>query len=75
MNSVSSVDWPLLLDTRKSVTNVIKSWATGQTSTREVTDSLAFSEFSGEFRNLVRERGTTEARRLARKALRYRDLV
>ena len=43
--------------------------------TSETTDwnvLLAFTDASGQFRNLLRSNGAQYARRLARKALRYR---
>jgi len=43
-------------------------------SVNEVSEALASTEFAGEFRNLVRSQGTDYARRLARKALRYRGI-
>ena len=66
------INWTLLLECNKKVSFLIEDWSLNKTSTREVTRSLAFSEFAGEFRNLVRSHGTTYGRRLARKALRYR---
>lgn len=69
MNSRNSVNWDKLL-----VDPVMVSWSTGNTSSREVTERFKDSMRAGEFRNLVRSRGTTEARRLARKALRYRGV-
>lgn len=75
MNTTNSVNWNLLLDTNTSVSKVVADWSVGNTSTRSVSDQLAHSKYAGEFRNLVRSRGTTEARRLARKALRYRGTL
>lgn len=72
MNSEESVDWNFLLDSNKNVFKTLSKWSVGGLTTREVVDSVAFTEFSGEFRKLVRNNGTTYGRRLARKALRYR---
>ena len=72
MNSNDSVNWNFLLDSNKKLFKTITKWSVGNLTTREVVDSVAFTEFSGEFRKLVRNNGTTYGRRLARKALRYR---
>jgi len=72
MKSSNSVDWNLLLDENNSVFKTISKWSTGDLTTREVVDSVTYTEYSGEFRKLVRNHGTTYGRRLARKALRYR---
>lgn len=74
MNSGDSVKWDLLLGTNRSVTSVVRRWSVGNASTRQVSNALAGTEFAGEFRDLVRSRGTLYARRLARKALRYRGV-
>ena len=72
MKTVESVNWSLLLETDKQTTKMFSNWATGGLTTREASNRLTHSEFAGEFRRLVRNNGTTYARRLARKALRYR---
>lgn len=74
MRTANSVNWNLLLETNEDVSNLIESWATGDITTRDVASRVAYTEFSGEFRKLVRDNGTTYARRLARKALRYRGV-
>ena len=74
MKTASTTDWNSLLETKCSA-NTMKSFATGESSTRSVTEKFAKSEHAGEFRKLVRENGTTYARRLARKALRYRGML
>ena len=74
MKNAESVNWNLLLDERRSVLSAIQKWAVGSTTTREVSSSLTNTQFSGEFRKLVRNNGTTYGRRLARKALRYRGV-
>lgn len=75
MNSVNAVNWDLLLDVNTSVRRCFVMWSRNQLTTRELVDYLRDTEFSGEFRKLVRNRGTTYARRLARKALSYRNVV
>lgn len=74
MRTANSVDWNLLLETDNDVQNLISNWSTGTIATRDVVNRLAFTDYSGEFRKLVRANGTTYARRLARKALRYRGV-
>lgn len=75
MKSVNSVDWHQLLESNRNVQRIIKRWSTGSMSTRDVSSRLANTDFSGEFRRLVRNNGTTYGRRLARKALRYRGVT
>lgn len=75
MNSKNSVNWNLLLDSKEEVSLAMQAWSAGNMSTREVANELSHTQFAGEFRKLVRSRGTAESRRLARKALRYRGLV
>jgi len=75
MKTLESVDWRLLLDTDRQVTKMLKNWSVGSLTTREVVNRLAHTDFAGEFRRLIRNSGTTYARRLARKALRYRGTV
>jgi len=74
MKTASTTDWNSLLES-ECAANTMKSFATGKSSTRSVTEKFAKSEHAGEFRKLVRENGTTYARRLARKALRYRGML
>ena len=75
MKTVNTVNWTDLIDNSpQNVRTVLTKWAKESASTREVTEALAFSDFSGEFRKLVRNKGTTYGRRLARKALRYRGV-
>lgn len=74
MKTASTTDWNALLAS-KCAAKTMKSFATGESSTRSVTEKFANSQHAGEFRKLVRENGTTYARRLARKALRYRGLL
>jgi hypothetical protein len=72
MKTIDSVNWSLLLETDKQTTKMFANWSVGGLTTSEVVTRLAHSEFAGEFRRLIRNNGTTYARRLARKALRYR---
>lgn len=72
MNSNNSVDWNFLLDTNKNIFKTLTKWSMGDLTTREVANKVSNTEFSSEFRKLVRNNGTTYGRRLARKALRYR---
>ncbi len=74
MKTVNSVNWKLLLDNDAGVARNILAWAKGSLTTREVVSRLAFTDFAGEFRSLVRNNGTMYARRLARKALTYRNI-
>ena len=75
MKTVNSVNWKLLLDGDRDVANLISQWSIENLTTRDVASRLAYTKFSGEFRKLVRANGTTYARRLARKALRYRGVT
>lgn len=75
MKTANSVNWTNLIDeSPQKVKTTLTKWATESLSTRQVTQTLAHSNFSGEFRKLVRNNGTTYGRRLARKALRYRGV-
>ena len=74
MKTAATTNWNSLLES-KCAANTMKSFATGEASTRSVTEKFANSEHAGEFRKLVRENGTAYARRLARKALRYRGML
>ena len=53
----------------------MKQFATGSMSASAVTHAFAHSDYAGEFRKLLRVNGTLYARRLARKALRYRGIM
>jgi hypothetical protein len=74
MKTSATTDWDVLL-ANKCRSTTMKNFAMGDESTRAVTQSLAHTEGAGEFRKLVRTNGTTYARRLARKALRYRGML
>jgi len=74
MKTKETTNWDLLLSNRQSRTTM-KRFATGQYSSQAVTKAFAYTGQAGEFRKLVRANGTTYARRLARKALRYRGIL
>jgi hypothetical protein len=74
MTSSGKTDWTSLLSSKCAV-NTLNSFATGAESTRAVTSKFANTPKAGEFRKLVRNYGTTYARSLTRKALRYRGLM
>ena len=50
-------------------------FGTGQISVSDATKAFANSKYSGAFRKLVRTHGALYARRLTRKALRYRGIL
>ena len=66
-------NWNLLFS-NDCVVDLLNDFAFQSLSVNEVSEALASTEFAGEFRNLVRSQGTDYARRLARKALRYRGI-
>ena len=74
MKDTTTTDWNLLLSNKCGV-KTLNEFAIGDTSTTCVTTSFANTEKAGEFRKLVRTHGSVYARRLARKALRYRNLL
>ena len=74
MKTKETTNWELLLSNRQNRTTM-KRFATGQYSSQAVTKAFAYTDQAGEFRKLVRSNGTTYARRLARKALRYRGIL
>ena len=74
LKTATTTDWDLLLSSKCAVKTLSK-FATGEQTTRGVTSCFSNTERAGEFRKLVRSYGTTYARRLTRKALRYRGLM
>lgn len=62
-------NWDLLL---KKNSNILKKFAFGELSGRQVTSELKNTETAGEFRTLLRS-GVVRARSLARKAIRRRS--
>ena len=74
MRTAETTDWLTLLSTRKSQ-RVMYNFGVGKYSVSDATKSFANTQYSGEFRRLVRTHGAIYARRLTRKALRYRGLL
>ncbi len=74
MKDSTTTDWNLLLSNRCGV-KTLNKFAVGDSTARGVTTCFANTERAGEFRKLVRNHGSTYARRLTRKALRYRGLL
>jgi hypothetical protein len=64
------VNWTVLFDTNSQV---MQNFAKGQASRRDVESALKFTDAAGEFRRVVRARGTNMTRTLARKALNRRS--
>ena len=73
MKTAETTNWTPMMSTRK-LQKALYNFSIGKASVTETTKAFAFSECAGEFRQLVRTHGATYARRLARKALRYRGL-
>ena len=74
MKNSATTDWDVLLSSKCAV-KTLNKFATGGESTKAVATCFANTEKAGEFRKLVRTHGSTYARRLTRKALRYRGLM
>ena len=74
MRNSNTTDWATLLATQKSQ-RTLRNFAVGKSTVRDVTSTFAHSPYAGEFRKLVRDNGAVYARRLTRKALRYRGLL
>ncbi len=73
MRTRNSVDWTTLLETNRKVRSIIKNWSVGKVTTDHVESRLAYTNYAGIFRSLVRTNGTLYGRRLARKAISYRS--
>ena len=73
MKTAETTNWTCLMTNKKSQ-KALYNFAVGKASVTETTTAFAFSKCSGEFRQLIRAHGATYARRLTRKALRYRGL-
>ena len=71
---LQKTDWNTRLGSKCAV-KTLNAFAVGDESTRGVTAKFTNTNKAGEFRKLVRTYGTTYARRLTRKALRYRGLM
>ena len=74
MKNSTTTDWNLLLSNKCAV-KTLNQFAVGDTTAKGVTSCFANTERAGEFRKLVRNHGSMYARRLTRKALRYRGLL
>ena len=74
MRTVETISWSTLLSTKKS-SKVMYNFATERYSVKDATSAFSGTLYSGEFRRLVRTHGASYARRLTRKALRYRGLL
>ena len=74
MKTKETTAWDFLLSTTCN-RKVMKQFATGSISASAATYAFAHSDYAGEFRKLLRVNGTLYARRLARKALRYRGIM
>jgi len=74
MKDKTTTDWNLLLSSKCSV-KTLNSFAIGDASTKGVTSCFTNTDKAGEFRKLIRNHGSMYARRLTRKALRYRNLM
>jgi hypothetical protein len=74
MRTAETTNWSVLLSTKKSA-KVMYNFATGRYTVKDATSSFSGTKYSGEFRRLVRTHGALYARRLTRKALRYRGLL
>lgn len=67
-------DWATLLSSKCAVKK-LNGFAIGQETAKSVTTCFANTPKASAFRKLIRSYGTTYARRLTRKALRYRGLM
>jgi hypothetical protein len=74
MRTAETTNWSVLLSTKKSA-KVMCNFATGRYTVKDATSAFSGTNYSGEFRRLVRTHGALYARRLTRKALRYRGLL
>jgi len=75
MKTMHSVDWDLLLDSNSNIRSTVTKWANGNISSRAVSEMVMGTQFSSAFRHLLRTHGTMYGRRLARKAINYRQGV
>ena len=74
MKNAETTDWATLLSSKKAISKMNK-FAVGNISTKDTASAFSNTPCASEFRKLVRNNGTTYARRLTRKALRYRGLM
>ena len=70
---IRKIDWDVILGSVFDET-VVQNFATGQDSGRELYAFFANGAGGGEVRHLLRQHGVDNARRLARKALRRRNV-
>ena len=61
-------DWNLILNTKRNVA-AVSNFAEGSTTGKELLSSFANTPSSGPVRTLLKERGVTGARALAKRAL------
>ena len=71
MRTNETTDWNVLLSCDSSLQALV-DFAFNDVSANATTEALAFTSAAGQFRSLLRTNGAQYARRLARKALRYR---
>ena len=71
MRTSETTDWNVLLGCDNTL-QAVADFAFNDVSASATTRALSFTDAAGEFRSLLRSNGTQYARRLARKALRYR---
>lgn len=69
----NQTDWSMLLSGGQK--EVVTNFITGKMTKTQTENKLRFSDAAGEFRKLIRSRGTSNARQLGMKALRRRNLV
>lgn len=62
------------LTTNSSQVDLLRMFAEGQVSGRQLYDVYKYTETGGIVRNLLRDKGVLEARRLARRALNRRSV-
>lgn len=72
-----STDWNVVLSTDTTCVNALVAFANGQLNCEQVQVPFRnrYTEASGQLRKLIRTRGAAEARRLARTALRRRQVL
>lgn len=69
-SNVSGTNWSLIVEEVGLAT--VADFANGAMSGRELTELVTFSEAAGQVRNLLRSKGVSKARALARKAVSIR---
>ena len=71
MRTSETTNWNVLLGCDQRL-QALADFAFNDASASATTEALAFTDAAGQFRSLLRTNGAQYARRLARKALRYR---